>query len=50
MTDSPTDIFTEPDADVDTLRSLADPFHHTNRNTLTKIGDPTPNPLAAAAR
>ncbi len=23
------------------------PFHHTDRNTLTKIGEPTPNPLAA---
>jgi hypothetical protein len=22
------------------------PFHHTDRNTLTKIGEPTPNPLA----
>ncbi len=22
------------------------PFHHTDRNTLTKIGPPTPNPLA----
>lgn len=25
-------------------------FHHTDRNTLTKIGEPTPNPLAAARR
>jgi len=24
-----------------------EPFHHTNRNTLKKIGEPTPNPLAA---
>lgn len=23
-----------------------EPFHHTDRNTLTKIGEPTPNPLA----
>ena len=28
----------------------ADAFHHTDRNTLSKIGEPTPNPLAAAAR
>jgi hypothetical protein len=28
----------------------AEPFHHTDRNTLTKIGEATPNPLAAAAR
>jgi hypothetical protein len=26
------------------------PFHHTDRNRLTKIGEPTLNPLAAAAR
>ena len=25
-------------------------FHHTDRNTLTKIGEPTPNPLMAAAK
>jgi len=29
------------------VRGVADPFHHTDRNTLTKIGEPTPNPLAA---
>jgi hypothetical protein len=23
------------------------PFHHTNRNTLRKLAEPTPNPLAA---
>jgi hypothetical protein len=23
-----------------------EPFHHVDRNTLTRIGDPTPNPLA----
>ena len=23
-----------------------EPFHHTDRNTLTKIAEPTPNPLA----
>jgi len=26
-----------------------EPFHHTDRNTLRKIGEPTPNPLAQAA-
>lgn len=25
-----------------------EPFHHTDRNTLKKIGEPTPNPLALA--
>ena len=26
------------------IPGLAAPFHHTDRNTLTKIGEPTPNP------
>jgi len=25
-----------------------EPFHHVDRNTLSKIGEPTPNPLARA--
>jgi hypothetical protein len=29
------------------LPGAVDPFHHTDRNTLKKIADPTPNPLAA---
>jgi hypothetical protein len=28
------------------IRGRAEPFHHTDRNTLKKIGEPTPNPLA----
>lgn len=31
------------------IPGVVDPFHHIDRNTLTKIGEPTPNPLAAAA-
>jgi hypothetical protein len=27
----------------------AEPFHHTDRNTLRKIGEPIPNPTARAA-
>ena len=27
----------------------AEPFHHTDRNTLRKVGEPTPNPMAEAA-
>ena len=37
--------------DEDTIlkvRGQAEPFHHTDRNTLKKIGEPTPNPLALA--
>jgi hypothetical protein len=36
--------------DEDTLlmiRGQTEPFHHTDRNTLTRIAQPTPNPLAA---
>jgi hypothetical protein len=30
------------------VRGKTEPFHHTDRNTLTRIGQPTPNPLARA--
>lgn len=30
------------------VRGQPEPFHHTDRNTLTRIGQPTPNPLARA--
>jgi len=28
------------------IRGQTEPFHHTDRNTLTRIGEPQPNPLA----
>ena len=28
------------------IRGQTEPFHHTDRNTLTRIAEPTPNPLA----
>jgi len=28
------------------VKGLSEPFHHTDGNTLAKIGEPTPNPLA----
>jgi hypothetical protein len=31
------------------IRGRAEPFHHTDRNTLRRIAAPTPNPLALAA-
>lgn len=31
------------------IRGKTEPFHHTDRNTLTKVGEPTPNPLARKA-
>jgi hypothetical protein len=46
-------VTVNPDAtwsyDEDTVllvRGRAEPFHHTDRNTLTRIAAPTPNPLA----
>ena len=30
------------------VRGKPEPFHHTDRNTLTRLGEPTPNPLARA--
>ncbi len=38
--------------DEDTVLQIvgqAEPFHHTDRNLLKKIGEPTPNPLALQA-
>ncbi|MDB5805711.1 MAG: hypothetical protein JWN73_3033 [Betaproteobacteria bacterium] len=32
-----------------TIPGLKEPFHHTDRNTLHKIAEPTPNPTAQAA-
>ena len=32
------------------VKGQSEPFHHTDRNTLTRIGDPTPNPLALQGR
>jgi hypothetical protein len=31
------------------IQGRDEPFHHVDRNTLGKIGEPTPNPLARAA-
>ncbi len=31
------------------VRGKPEPFSHTDRNTLRKIGEPTPNPTAQAA-
>jgi hypothetical protein len=28
------------------IKGQPEPFHHTDRSTLTKIGEPTPNPMA----
>jgi hypothetical protein len=31
------------------IRGNPEPFHHTDRNVLRRIGEPTPNPLARGA-
>ena len=31
------------------VRGQAEPFSHTDRNLLRKVGEPTPNPTALAA-
>ena len=31
------------------IRGKDEPFHHTDRNLLTRIGEPTPNPMALQA-
>jgi len=33
-----------------TVRGEAEPFHHTDRNTFTRVAAPTPNPLAREAQ
>jgi hypothetical protein len=33
---------------VMTVKGRAEPFHHTDRNTLRRVAPPTPNPLAEA--
>jgi hypothetical protein len=30
------------------VQGQAEPFHHEDSNTLTKVAEPQPNPLAAA--
>jgi len=33
-----------------TVRGQAEPFRHRDRNTLVKVSEPTPNPLALIAK
>ena len=49
VTINPDDTWSYDEDTVLMIRGRDEPFHHTDRNTLTKIGEPTPNPLAAAA-
>jgi hypothetical protein len=40
------DTWTYDEDTVLMIRGKTEPFHHTDRNTLSKIAEPTPNPLA----
>jgi hypothetical protein len=46
VTINPNDTWSYDEDTVLMIKGKADPFHHTDRNTLTKIAEPTPNPLA----
>jgi hypothetical protein len=46
VTINPDGTWTYAEDTVLMIRGRAEPFHHTDRNTLTKIEEPTPNPLA----
>ena len=46
MTINPDGTWSYDEDTVLMIRGRTEPFHHTDRNTLSKIGEPTPNPLA----
>ena len=46
VTLNPDGTWTYDEDTVLMIRGKTEPFHHTDRSTLTKIGEPTPNPLA----
>jgi hypothetical protein len=46
---NPDDTWSYEEDGVLAIPDRDEPFHHTDRNTLTRIGPPVPNPLAQAA-
>jgi hypothetical protein len=50
VTLGPGDTWSYEEDTVLSIRGRAEPFHHRDRNTLRKIGEPTPNPQARARR
>lgn len=46
ITVNPDGSWTYDEDTVMTVRGRDEPFHHTDRNTLHKVAEPTPNPLA----
>lgn len=46
VTLNPDDTWSYDEDTVLMIKGKTEPFHHTDRNTLTRIAEPTPNPLA----
>jgi len=46
VTINPDGTWTYDEDTILMVRGQSEPFHHTDRSVLTKIGEPTPNPLA----
>ncbi|MDE3077971.1 MAG: FABP family protein, partial [Chloroflexota bacterium] len=46
VTVHPNDTWSYDEDTVLMVRGQDEPFHHTDRNTLTRIADPVPNPVA----
>lgn len=46
VTINPNDTWSYEEDTVIMVRGQSEPFHHTDRNVLTRIGEPIPNPLA----
>jgi len=46
VTINPDGSWTYDEDTVLMIKGKEEPFHHTDRSTLTKIGEPTPNPMA----
>jgi len=40
------DTWTYDEDTVMMIRGQTEPFHHTDKNTLIRVAEPTPNPLA----
>ena len=46
VTIGPGDTWSYDEDTILMIKGQTEPFHHTDRNVLTRIGEPTPNPLA----
>ena len=47
VTINPDDTWSYEEDTVLMIKGQDEPFHHTDKNTLTRIAEPTPNPLAS---